>query len=87
MTDSSMVARVSMRLLAILDIQDAQHSPVGMVLLCGGVGYLPPWEYYQNKQRLGGCVQNLAEGAHEPLINAHDEITMLILEVPPSRIM
>lgn len=84
MTDSSMVARVSTRLLAILDIQDAQHSPVGMVLLCGGVGYLPRWEYYQNKQRLGGvCVQNLAEGAQEPLINAHDEITMLILDVPP----
>ena len=35
-----------------------------------------------------GGVQNLAEGAHEPLINAHDEITMLILEPPPpSRIM
>lgn len=31
----------------------------------------------------GGCVQNLAEGAQEPLINAHDEITMLILDVPP----
>ena len=30
-----------------------------------------------------GGVQNLAEGAHEPLINAHDEITMLILESPP----
>ena len=30
-----------------------------------------------------GGVQNLAEGAHEPLINAHDEITMLILEPPP----
>lgn len=29
-----------------------------------------------------GGVQNLAEGAHEPLINSHDEIIMLILEVP-----
>lgn len=29
-----------------------------------------------------GGVQNLADGAHEPLINSHDEITMFILEVP-----
>lgn len=27
-------------------------------------------------------MQNLAQGAHEPLINSDDEITMLILEVP-----
>ena len=57
MTDNSVVARVSVRLLAIQDIQDAQHSPVGMVLLCGRVGYLPPWEYHQNN-RGWGCAES-----------------------------
>lgn len=55
MTDCSMVARVSMMLLAILDIQDAVHIPVGMMLLCVGVGYLPPWEYYN---RGWGCAES-----------------------------
>lgn len=35
------------------------------------------------KQLRVGGVQDLAEGAHEPLINSHDEIIVLILEVPP----
>ncbi len=51
-----------------------------MMPLYVGVGYLPPWEYYQTTE-VGG-VQNLAEGAHEPLINSCDEITGLILEAP-----
>lgn len=45
MTDSSVVARVSKMQLAILDIQDTQHIPLGVTLLCVGLGFLPPWEY------------------------------------------
>lgn len=56
-TDSSMVARVSMMLLAILNIQVANHIPMGMMLLCAGVGYLPPWEYYQNNWGWG-CAES-----------------------------
>lgn len=54
---------------------------MGMMLLWAWAGYLSPWDYYQNNWGWGG-VQNLAQGAHEPLINSDDEITMLILEVP-----
>lgn len=51
------------------------HPHGNGAVVCARVGYLPPWEYYQ--QIWGwGC-------AHEPLINSHDEITVLILEVPP----
>lgn len=70
-----------MMLLAILNIQDSNHIPMGMMLLWEWAGYLSPWDYYQNNWGWGG-VQNLAQGAHEPLINSDDEITMLILEVP-----
>lgn len=67
-------------LLAILDIHRANHIPMGMMLLCTGVGYLPPGNITKTTE-VGG-VQNLADGTHEPLINSHDEITMFILEVP-----
>lgn len=56
-------------------------SPWEMVLLCAGVGYLSLSGNITKTTEVGG-VQNLAEGAHEPLINSHDEITVLILEVP-----
>lgn len=68
--------------LAMLPIQDANHIPMGMVLLCvQGLAIFLPGNI-TNTSEVGG-VQNLAEGAHEPLINSHDEITVLILEVPP----
>lgn len=50
-------------------------AAVCMSWLSLSLGLLP------KQLRLGG-VQNLAQGAHEPLINSDDEITMLILEVP-----
>lgn len=45
MTDSSVVARVSMMQLVILDIQATQHIPLGIMLLYVGLGFFPPWEY------------------------------------------
>lgn len=51
------VARVSMMLLAIMDIQDVNHIPMGMMLLCAGVGYLSSWEYYQNSWGWG-CTES-----------------------------
>lgn len=55
-TDSSVVARVSMQLLAMLGMQDANHIPMGMMPL-RRVGYLPPWEYYQNNKGWG-CAES-----------------------------
>lgn len=52
-----------------------------MLLLRVAAGYLPPWEYYQNNWGWG-CAESGWGCAHEPLINSHDEIIMLILEVP-----
>lgn len=52
-----MVVRVSMMLLAVQDMQDANHIPMGMMLLYVGVGYLPHWEYYQNNWGWG-CAES-----------------------------
>lgn len=52
-----MVARVSIMLLATLHTQDANHIPMGMMPLSAGVGYLPPWEYYQ-KNWGWGCAES-----------------------------
>lgn len=80
-TDSLVVARVSAMLLAILNIQDAHQHPVGNdAAVCRGLAIFLPGNITKTTE-VGG-VQNLAEGAHEPLINSRDEITLLILEVP-----